>query len=159
MYLHRWHVPSSPPLASLSLLKVSSLLKKNSWSTGWAGIVFCSRLCPWPTQWVTPFWTLHIDKEPLSTGNPLENLGRVLSHCKLTENVTTELLMTINSQTIVLPNNDKTFTHGQTPLSDQRVYCDKGLKHQMKLRFTREDVSRVSNVLWSPPNLLKLHWF
>lgn len=98
---------------------------------------------------------MHIDKEPRSTENPLENLGRVLSHCKLTENVTTELLMTINSKTIVLPKNDKTFILGQTPMSDLRVYCDKGLKHQMKLRFTPEDVSRVDNVLWSPPgNLL-----
>lgn len=56
--------------------------------------------------------------------------------------------MTINFKTIVLPNNDKTFILGQTPMSDQRVYSDKKLKHQMKLRFTREDVSRVDNVLW-----------
>lgn len=65
--------------------------------------------------------------------------------------------MTINSRTIVLPNNDKTFILRQTPMSDQRVYCDKGRKHQMKLRFTPEDVSRVDHVQWSPPgNLLKL---
>lgn len=35
-------------------------------------------------------------------------------------------------------------------MSDQRVYWDKGLNHQMKLRFTCEDMSRVEN-------LLKLH--
>lgn len=59
--------------------------------------------------------------------------------------------MTINSKTIMLANNDKTFILGQTPMSNQRVYLDKGLKHPMKLRFTPEDVSRVDNVLWSPP--------
>lgn len=52
----------------------------------------------------------------------------------------------------MLPNNNKTFIL----YCDIVVYYDKGLTHQMKLKFTLEDVSRVDNVQWSTPgNLLK----